>query len=131
MTYVTRPESMNETFAEAVNARDLDQLLSLYEPTAVLRTDGDSTYRGLDEIRNALQNLLDALGADGMLDGRNAYCIVHGDLALLRADYVATRPDGTSIKRGSSAEIVHRGADGVWRYVVDHATGASLPALYV
>ncbi|AOY94962.1 hypothetical protein BKK79_24255 [Cupriavidus sp. USMAA2-4] len=28
---------------------------------------------------------------------------------------------------GSSAEIVRRQPDGSWRYVVDHATGASLP----
>jgi uncharacterized protein (TIGR02246 family) len=131
MTHVTRPEEMNETFAEAVNARDLDRLLSLYEPTAVLRTDGESCYHGLDEIRVALRNLLDALGADGRLDGRNAYCLVHGDVALLRADYVAKRHDGAPIMRGSSAEIVHRGADGAWRYIVDHATGSSLPPLDV
>jgi len=129
MTHVTTPEAMNETFADAVNARDLDWLLALYEPTAVLRTDGESTYHGLDEIRVALRNLLDALGADGRLIGRNVFCLVHGDVALLRADYVAKRRDGTAIMRGSSAEIVYRGSDGIWRYIVDHATGSSLPPL--
>lgn len=123
MNHVTRPESMNAAFAEAVNAKDLDRLLELYEPTAVLRTEGDSTYYGLDEIRAALENLLDA---SGTLDSRNAYCISHGDIALLRADYVMKGHDGATIMQGSSAEVVHRGDDGRWRYIVDHATGASV-----
>lgn len=124
MNHVTKPEEMNAAFAEAVNAGDLDQLLDLYEPGAVLRTEGDTTYHGLDEIRNALERLLSRVGT---LTGRNVYCLSHGDIALLRADYVMNDDDGAALMRGSSAEIVRRCDDGKWRYIVDHATGASLP----
>jgi hypothetical protein len=63
----------------------------------------------------------------GRLNGRNNFCIVHGDIALLRADYALVEADGTILLTGSSAEIVRRQPGGHWLYVVDHAVGASLP----
>nr|MBA2290762.1 hypothetical protein [Chloroflexia bacterium] len=42
-------------------------------------------------------------------------------------DYVMSDEKGAVMMRGSSAEIIRRGDDGTWRYIVDHATGASLP----
>lgn len=84
---------------------------------------GDSTYQGLDEIRSALERLLSKVGT---LVGKNVYCLAHADIALLRADYIMNSDEGGVMMRGSSAEIVRRGDDGTWRYIVDHATGASL-----
>jgi ketosteroid isomerase-like protein len=58
----------------------------------------------------------------------NNFCVVHHDLALLRADF--TLRDGNKvIASGSTAELVRKQADGSWLYVIDHAAGASIPSV--
>ena len=122
---VTSPDRMNAAFADAFNSRSIAHLLQLYEPDAVLRTDGDGTdLTGLAAIENALAQLLQV---PGRMISRNHFCIVHGDLALLRADWELAADDGAIVASGSSAELVRRQADGRWLYVIDHAVGASLP----
>ena len=126
---VTSPEHMNAAFADAFNSRSIANLLQLYDPDAVLRTDGDRTdLTGLAAIENALAQLLQV---PGRMISRNHFCIVHGDLALLRADWALTADDGATVASGSSAELVRKQADGRWLYVIDHAVGASLPATSV
>ena len=121
---VTSPDRMNAAFADAFNSRSIANLLQLYEPDAVLCTDGDSAdVTGLAAIENALTQLLQA---PGRMTSRNRFCIVHGDLALLRADWALT-DDGAIVASGSSAELVRRQPEGGWLYVIDHAVGASLP----
>jgi ketosteroid isomerase-like protein len=55
----------------------------------------------------------------------NNFCVVHGDLALLRADWELVGDDGRIVAAGSSAEVVRKQSDGRWLYVIDHA--AALP----
>lgn len=122
---VTDPRRMNEAFAGAFNARSLDGLLALYEPGAVLRVDGsDRDLTGPGQIADALRGLL---RAPGRMRATNRFCIAQGDLALLRADWEIVDDGGTVIASGSSAELVRRQPGGAWRYVIDHAMGASLP----
>ena len=60
---VTSPDRMNAAFADAFNSRSIANLLQLYEPDAVLCTDGDSAdVTGLAAIENALTQLLQAPG---------------------------------------------------------------------
>lgn len=122
---VTSPDRMNAAFADAFNSRSIDGLLQLYEPDAMLRTGGDDTnLAGLAAIGNALEQLLQI---PGRMTSRNHFCIVQGDLALLRADWDLTSEDGSVAASGSSAEVVRRQPDGRWLYVIDHAVGAGLP----
>lgn len=118
------PNEMNETFARAFNSRKLENLLALYEPDAVLLVDGSgSSAVGYDAIGNELAQLLQA---PGVMVSKNNFCVVHGDIALLRADFVL-RDGGRLIASGSTAELVRRQVDGSWLYVIDHAAGASIP----
>lgn len=127
MFKVTTPSAMNEIFARAFNSRHIDNLLSLYEPDASLRTDPTTrTCTGHEAIAAELGKLLDV---PGTMVSRNNFCVEVGNLALLRADYALTSPDGKTILAGSSAEVVRRQVDGSWLYVIDHAAGASLPRL--
>lgn len=128
MFKVHAPQEMNETFARAFNSRKLENLLSLYEPNAILLVDGSgSSATGLDEIGAELARLLDA---PGIMVSRNNFCVVHGDVALLRADF-ALRDGDSLIVSGSTAELVRRQADGRWLYIIDHAAGASIPPVPV
>ncbi|MER9316217.1 nuclear transport factor 2 family protein [Mesorhizobium sp. M0659] len=118
------PNEMNETFARAFNSRDLNNLLSLYEPDAILLVDGSGARAtGLEAIGRELTKLLQA---PGIMVSQNNFCVVHGDVALLRADF-ALRDGDTVIASGSTAELIRRQVDGSWLYVIDHAAGASIP----
>lgn len=118
---VERPEDMNAAFAAAVSSGDVERLLALYEPDALLAPKPGARARGLPEIRAALEELL-TLG--GTMESRNAYCMQVGELALLQGDWhlVATAPDGSPLELASrTAEVVRRQPDGTWLYVIDHA----------
>jgi ketosteroid isomerase-like protein len=118
---VTRPEEMNGAFAEAVNSGDLERVLALYEPEAVLAPRPGERAHGLAEIRAALHELL-SLG--GEIESRNVWCIQVGELALLRGEWRlrGTAPDGSPLELASpTAEVVRRQPDGSWLYVIDHA----------
>ena len=92
---VTAPDRMNAAFADAFNSRSIANLLQLYEPDAVLRTDANGAdLSGLAAIGAALAQLLQA---PGQMTSRNHFCIVHGDLALLRADWVLATDDGAIV----------------------------------
>ncbi|CAL8977931.1 hypothetical protein RHODGE_RHODGE_00980 [Rhodoplanes serenus] len=122
---VTEPQRMNEAFARAFNTRKIDNLLGLYEPAAVLLTDGSGERCiGLSAIAPELAKLLKA---PGVMTSHNNFCVVHDDLALLRADWKLTTEDGGVIAAGSSAEVARKQPDGRWLYVIDHAAGACLP----
>lgn len=120
---VLNPAEMNAAFAAAVNSGDVENLLALYEPDALLAPEPRKRARGHAEIRAALEQLL-ALG--GTMESRNNYCMEVGDLALLQGEWnlAATAPDGDAFEVTSrTAEIVRRQADGSWLYVIDHAFG--------
>lgn len=115
---------MNAAFAQAFNRRKLDGLLALYEPEALLRTDGsDATLAGHAQIATALQALLTL---PGTMVSVNNFCMEAQGIALLRADWTLRGDNGDVLASGSSAEVVRRQADGSWRYLFDHAVGASL-----
>jgi uncharacterized protein (TIGR02246 family) len=122
---VTRAEEMSRAFAEAVEAADLDRILDLYDPSVrFVSRRGEVSY-GLDAVRKAFQ-WLD--GFVGKAEIENQYCIVCGDTALVRAVWRVrgTGKDGRSIESsGLSAEVLRRGADGFWRFIVDHPFGGN------
>jgi ketosteroid isomerase-like protein len=121
---VTQPEEMNAAFAEAVNSGDLERMLALYEPEAVLAPRAGERAYGLGEIRAALRDLL---SLDGEMESRNVWCIQVGELALLRGEWRlrGTAPDGSPLELASrTAEVARRQPDGSWLYVIDHAFDA-------
>lgn len=124
---VRSPDRMNAAFAEAFNSRDIAHLLQLYEPEAVLcATKRGAAQVGIGAIEKALQQLLKM---PGRMVSHNHFCLVHDNLALLRADWQLAADDGAIVASGSSAELIRRQNDGRWLYVIDHALGASLASL--
>jgi uncharacterized protein (TIGR02246 family) len=118
---VREPEAMNAAFAAAVSSGDVERLLALYEPDALLAPQPGARARGTQEIRPALEELL-ALG--GTMESRNVYCMRVGEIALLQGEWrlTGTAPDGSPLELTSrTAEVVRRQPDGTWLYVVDHA----------
>jgi uncharacterized protein (TIGR02246 family) len=115
---------MNSAFADAFNSGDIENLVSLYEPGAVLVPRPGQVVEGLEAIREALQELL---ALKGLMSSENQYALVHGDIALLRAKVhlVGNTPDGGRLEISNhTAEVIRRQPDGSWLYILDHPYGA-------
>jgi len=119
------PEDTHRLFVEAFNAGDVDGLVALYEPQAVLCRGDGQPMAGLPAIREAFQAFL---LAKPMITLQTKYAVRMGDVALLRAQWEITGmdPSGQPLTptRHSSTEVVRRQPDGTWCYVIDHPFGA-------
>jgi uncharacterized protein (TIGR02246 family) len=121
---VYKPEDMNSAFAEAFNSGDIENLMALYEPSAVLVPMPGRLVEGTGAIRAALQELL---ALKGHMQSENQYALVHDDIALLRAKVhlAGTGPDGNRLEiNNHTTEVVRRQPDGSWLYILDHPYGA-------
>ena len=114
-----KPEQVDQLFEQAFNARDIDALMELYEPDAVLVAQPGQPAVGTEQIRAALEGFLALNGPIhmthlGLVDG--------GDIANAFGRWTVdgTGPDGQPVSLGGlSSEVVRRGADGAWRFVLD------------
>lgn len=113
------PEDTLRRFAECVRDRDVEALVSLYEPEAVFSPSPDVVVKGHDGLPTAYREFF---GLNPVLDLVRAQ--IHGldDLALVANDWtlVGTAPDGTAItKSGRSSVVLRRGAGGAWFIAID------------
>lgn len=118
---VQEPQQMNAAFAAAYNSGDIEKLMALYEPNAILAPQPGQRASGLSAIREAL---LGFLSLKGTIQSKNVYCMHTGDIALLQASWKlsAVGPDGKPFELSSrTAEVVRQQRDGSWLYVADHA----------
>jgi uncharacterized protein (TIGR02246 family) len=122
---VAAPEQMASVFERLFNARDTAGLLELYARDAVFTFDGESKAVGLQQIEGALAGFLSA-----PLKFKGHYVNVHvsGDTALARMKYELIDEAAGTTTAGVSTEVMRRGPDGLWRFIIDDAGGGSRPA---
>jgi len=113
------PEELHLEFQHAFNRHDLDSILALYEPDAVLVSGGGpvqgtaairEVYRGVLAVRPALE--LQTLGVTRA-----------GDLAMLHGKWTLSEAgsDGNQIRReGRNTETARLQPDGNWLFVIDN-----------
>jgi ketosteroid isomerase-like protein len=102
----TQPEDLGRFFVERANAGDVEGLVELYEPSAVLAVPGGAQAAGTEAIRQALQRFLDGRPT---VAGDSQPALRFGNLAL-----TSTRFAG-----GATAEVARRQPDGTWLWVID------------
>jgi uncharacterized protein (TIGR02246 family) len=119
---VTRAEDISAEFGKRYNARDAAGLLELYHEDAVFTLDGSTIARGKAEIAVAQAPFL---SAPFKLDIRCSDCHVAGNTALVCSSWKLVGPSGGVERSGHSAEVLKRGADGLWRFQIDDASFAS------
>ena len=100
---------------KAVNDRDLDGLMALYVPDAVMVLPDGSTVTGTEAIRGQWADLL---AMEGRMTLRSRYAIEAGDLAILSNEWTYTA--GELAMGATTAEVARRQPDGSWLYVFDH-----------
>jgi uncharacterized protein (TIGR02246 family) len=122
---VRKPEDISEMFGAYFNKRDKAALLALYIDTAILTIDGTAVARGKAEIDAMVTPFFQGPLKIAI---KCVCCHQQGDTALVRSDWKLTGPDGAMAMAGSSAEVLRKGADGLWRFIVDDASFASRPS---
>ena len=108
MPEAREPEDLPRFFVERANACDVDGLVALYEPGAVLNFPPGRVARGHAAIRAVYAEFV--ASRPHLEPGRPQETLRSGDLALT----------SSVITTGTTAEIARRQADGTWRWVVDN-----------
>ena len=112
-----------EAWQKAMVAGDADAIAELYEEDAVLLVPSmDVLARGRTEIRDAWAGLI-AMGKIDVIDVSEHDQTITGDVAYSHlAGVMKGEMGGESVEIPFRAtEVQRRGADGTWRYVIDHA----------
>lgn len=104
----TEPNDLGKYFIERANAGDVDGLVALYEPDAVLEFPPGNLATGHAEIRKVYEQLVAA--APVLAPGRQHPAMVSGDLAFTAA---------TLTTGEITAEVARRQPDGSWLWVLD------------
>jgi uncharacterized protein (TIGR02246 family) len=119
----TSPELVPELFMRAYNSGDIEAVSRLYEPDAAIVPAPGQLVAGDDRVA-AMGSFLTDNRMPITITVRHVY--VCGDLALLLGDHVmeGTGPDGKHVRvAGTATDVLRRGPDGNWRYVIDNPWG--------
>ncbi|MEU9374188.1 DUF4440 domain-containing protein [Streptomyces sp. NPDC048255] len=111
-------------FEAAFNSGSAEAVAAVYEHGAVFVPRAGEPVGGA-ELRAANAGF-QALGLPISVRPRHTY--VAGDIALLIVDWVidGKGPDGGHVHiEGTATDVARRGADGLWRYVIDNPFGTA------
>lgn len=113
------PDELDVLFEKAMNAGDLEGLVALYEPNAMLIAGPGQEATGTEAIRAGLKAFLDQkpqidLKVEQTLKGGEDMAACYG---------VWTMKAGGEELTGKSIEIMRKQADGTWLFVIDDPWG--------
>lgn len=109
-------------FASAFNSGDPDLVERVYEEDGILVLDPAAPLTGAARREGNARFM--SLGVPISVRPRHVHQA--GDLAFLIVDWEVrgTGPDGREVDiRGTATDVARRGADGLWRYVIDNPFG--------
>jgi uncharacterized protein (TIGR02246 family) len=115
-----QPQDLHTEFAGALNAGNLEALVSLYEDDASLIAGPTGVAQGVAAICTALGDLLALkpridLQTVSVLQGASNLALLAGRWTLR-----GTAADGSPVEMaGTTREVARRHADGTWLYVLD------------
>src|SRR5262249_19064277 len=116
----TEPEGMVATLVERFNSGKVSAMMGIYAPEAVFIVTDARTLTTRPELAADLERDL----KPGLpLKAKARHVFVADDIAQLVVDWSidGTGPDGKHVHvGGSAADILRRGADGLWRYIIDN-----------
>jgi len=107
------PQDLERLLVDRQHAGDVEGMVALFEPDAVVdTTEGDSTGGSLIRGHAAIRAFFTELCASGRKfhRGLQAPAVINGDLALTGT----LRSDGKM-----TAEVARRQADGTWLWTID------------
>jgi ketosteroid isomerase-like protein len=115
-----KPAQVDELFAEAFNAGDVDALLALYEPDAPLVAHTGDVLSDPPSRRAYAEGFF---AISPKIKLTTAKIIENGNLALVYSPWTitGTEPDGTTIEMaGDSVVVLRLQPDRTWRFAIDN-----------
>ncbi|MBV8684782.1 MAG: nuclear transport factor 2 family protein [Caulobacteraceae bacterium] len=122
----TEPEGMAATLVERFNSGKVSAMMDMYAPEAILIAKDGRTITGHAVIAAELERDL-KLGLP--LEAKARHVFVADDIAEIVLDWSidGTGPDGKHVHLGgSAADVLRRGSDGRWRYIIDNNQGTAV-----
>ena len=122
----TEPEGIVASLVERFKSGKASAMLALYEPDAVFIANDGRTITDHTEIAARLERDL-KLGLP--LKAKARHVFIADDIAQIVLDWSieGTGPNGEQVHLGGSAsDVVRRGADGFWRYLIDNNQGTAV-----
>ena len=122
----TEPEGVIPSLVERFNSGKVSAMMALHAPESVFIANDGRTITDHTEIAAELERDL-SLGLP--LQAKARHVFVAGDIAEVVLDWSidGTGPDGEHVHLGGSAsDIVRRGSDGRWRYLIDNNLGTAV-----
>jgi ketosteroid isomerase-like protein len=117
------PEELLDLVTEYLNSKDLDSLVSLYEPEATFVDELGENIIGIEKIREKMKGFMDM---NGKLESTVRKIIPAGNIVLAYTDwnFKASGPDGTPINLGGTAiDVLRKQSDNSWLAVIDNPWG--------
>ncbi len=104
----TRPEDLNHLVVERLNAADVDGLVALYEPDAIMALPNGAVAHGQREIRAAFEEVVKS--GVRFAPGAVQPPMINADVALTASRLVS----------GSfTVEVARRQPNGTWLWAID------------
>jgi ketosteroid isomerase-like protein len=100
------PEDLGRLFMKRGNSGDLEGIVSLYEPNAILAFPTGQITIGQDNIRRVYGELL---AKKPKFEGEVRPALRNGEFALTSTRFLG----------GATAEVAHRQPDGTWLWIID------------
>jgi len=122
----TEPEGIVASLLERFNSGKVSAMMTVYGPEAVLIAKDGRTVTDRTEIAAELERDL-SLGLP--LEAKARHVFVAGDIAQIVVDWSidGTGPDGKHVHvEGTASDVARRGADGLWRYLIDNRLGTAV-----
>jgi len=122
----TKPEGVIPSLIERFNSGKIEVMMALYAPEAVFIAKDGRTITDRTKIAAQFQHDMN-LGLPLKANVRHVF--VSDDTAQIVLDWsiAGKGPDGEDINlRGSASDIVRRGEDGFWRYIIDNNQGTAV-----
>jgi ketosteroid isomerase-like protein len=116
-------KAVDAAFTAGMNARDTAAVLAVYAPDAKLMPPDSPILEGADAHR-FVAGMIAGGASDFVLTPTTTYGV--GDLAYQVG--TATFKMGAASETVKYTEVLRKGADGKWRYVVDMFSGVAAPA---
>ena len=106
------PEEICRLFQQYMAEGDIDSVLSVYDPEAVILSQSREVKKGGDALR---QELAPFAAAKAVFDFNIKQVVQSGNIALMHTDWKVCSPQQMSVY---AIEVARRQPDGTWRWLI-------------
>ena len=116
-----RPRDIGNTVACFLLEGNMDAIVSMFHPDCVVCfPPGAPPSKGLERVREIFAPFIELRPRmTSTVTGE----LIHGDTALIQADWRIEAPDGSIMAKGCSTEVAKQKEDGSWVYYMDCPNG--------